>query len=108
MQHLSILYSKKSGDADILLNKNRINAVRRMVFTVVKRTLGLHDTPKPLKGRHLQLQNVLACLIREQRPHGLDEKAVEINIKLDGRPFWSNSFELTQLLSVLWEQEVHP
>ena len=74
MQRLSILYSKKSGDADILLNKNRIKA----------------------------------CLIREQRPHGLDEKAVEINIKLDGRPFWSNSFELTQLLSVLWEQEVHP
>ena len=107
MQHLSILYSKKSGNADILLNKNHIKAVRRMVFTVVKRTLGLHDTPKPLKGRQVELQNVLAWLIREQRLHGLDEEEVEINIKLDGRPFWGKSFELTQLLSVLWEQEVH-
>ena len=59
-----------------------------MIFTIVKKTLGLHDTPKPLKGRQVALQNVLVWLIREQRLHGLDEKDVEINIKLDGRPFW--------------------
>ena len=88
-----ILYSKKNGDADILLNKNQIKAVRRMVFTVVKKTLGLHDTPKPLEGRQVELQNVLTWLIREQRLHGLDEEEVEINIKLDGRPFWGKRFE---------------
>lgn len=27
-----------------------------MVFTVVKRTLELHDTPKPLRGRQVELQ----------------------------------------------------
>ena len=67
MQRVSILYSKKNGDADIL---------------------ELHDTPKPLKGRQIELQNVLTTvtrLIREQRLHGLDEKDVEMNIKLDGR-----------------------
>ena len=90
-----ILYSKKNGDADILLNKNQIKAVRRMVFTVVKKTLGLHDTPKPLKGRQVELKNVLTWLIREQRLHGLDEEEVEINIKLDGRPFWGKRFECT-------------
>jgi len=45
MQHVSILYSKKNGDADILLSKNQIKAVCRMVFNVVKRTIELHDTP---------------------------------------------------------------
>ena len=45
MQHVSILYSKKNGDADILLSKNQIKAVRRMVFNVVKRTIELHETP---------------------------------------------------------------
>ena len=79
---------QKNGDAHILLNKNQIKAVRRMIFTIVKKTLGLHETPKPLKGRQVALQNVLVWLIREQRLHGLDEKDVEINIKLDGRPFW--------------------
>ncbi|XP_015769274.1 PREDICTED: uncharacterized protein LOC107347815 [Acropora digitifera] len=83
----------KNEDADILLNKNQIKAVRRMVFTVVKKTLGLHDTPKPLKGRQVELQNVLTWLIREQRLHGLDEEEVKINIKLDGRPFWGKRFE---------------
>ena len=66
-----------------------------MVFTVVKRTLGLHDTPKPLKGRQVELQNVLTWLIRQQRLHGLDEEEVDINIKLDGRPFWGKRFECT-------------
>ena len=50
--------------------------------------LELHDTPKPLKGRQIELQNVLTTvtrLIREQRLHGLDEEDVEMNIKLDGR-----------------------
>lgn len=59
-----------------------------MIFTIVKKSLGLNDTPKPLKGKQVELQNVLVWLIREQRLHGLDHKDVEINIKLDGRPFW--------------------
>ena len=42
MQHVPILYSKKNGDADIL---------------------ALHDTPKPLKGRQVELQNVLTTII---------------------------------------------
>ena len=58
-----------------------------MMFTVVKRTLELHDTPKPLRGRQVELQNVLTWLIQEQRLHGLDYEEVEINIKFDGRPF---------------------
>lgn len=62
-----------------------------MIFGIVKRTLGLCETPKPLKGRQVELRNVLLWLIREQRLHGLDEEEIEVNIKLDGRPFWGKS-----------------
>lgn len=72
-----------------MLNKNQIRTVRSMIFDIVKRTMDLLETPKPLKGRQVDLQNVLVCrLIRELRLHGLDEKEIDVNIKLDGRPFW--------------------
>lgn len=61
-----------------------------MIFTIVKKTLGLCETPKPLKGRQVDLKNVLAWMIREQRLHGLDNDEVDTNLKLDGRPFWGN------------------
>ena len=85
-----MFYWQKDNDANILLNKNQIKAVRRMIFTIVKKTLGLCETPKPLKGRQVDLNNVLAWMIREQRLHGLDNDEVDTNLKLDGRPFWGN------------------
>ena len=69
-----------------------------MVFTVVKRTLGLHNTLKPLEGRQVELKNLLTWLIREQRLHLLNKEEVEINIKFEGSPFWGKGFDLTQLL----------
>lgn len=61
-----------------------------MIFTTVKKTLGLCETPKPLKGRQVDLKNVLAWMIQEQQLHGLDNDDVDANLKLDGRPFWGN------------------
>lgn len=58
-----------------------------MTFNNIKGTLNLKKTPKPLKGRQVELCNVMVWLIRELRLHGLDEREIEINIKLDGRPF---------------------
>ena len=78
-------YQQKGSDANIFLIRNQIKAVHRMIFTVVKKTLGLHETPKPLKGRQVELKNVLAWMIWEQLLHGLDQRDVEVDIKLDGR-----------------------
>jgi len=91
---LRFFFQQNNSDAKILLNKNQIKAVCRMIFVILRKTLGLCETPKPLKGRQVALQNVLVWMIREQRLHGLDQKDVEINIKLDGRPFWGKQSAL--------------
>ncbi|KAK3732232.1 hypothetical protein QZH41_020061 [Actinostola sp. cb2023] len=78
----------KTADADLLLNKNQIKAMRRLIFEIVRKTIGLTRAPKPLKGFQVDLESVLIWLIREQRLHGLDSSEMELNIKLDGRPFW--------------------
>jgi len=71
-----------------------------MIFVILRKTLGLCETPKPLKGRQVALQNVLVWMIREQRLHGLDQKDVEINIKLDGRPFWGKDQVMVGLVPI--------
>jgi len=70
-----------------------------MIFTIVKKTLGLRETGKPLKERQVELQNVLVWLIREQRLHDMDEEEIEINIKLDGRPFWGKKSKQMYLIN---------
>jgi len=62
--------------------------MRRLIFEIVRKTIGLTRAPKPLKGFQVDLESVLIWLIREQRLHGLDSSEMELNIKLDGRPFW--------------------
>ena len=71
----------------MLLTKNEIKAVKKLVFTVVRTTLQVSkvkDVVFDASGE--DLQSVLVWAIREQQLHGCDKEEMEFNIKLDGRP----------------------
>ncbi|XP_078384134.1 uncharacterized protein LOC144666603 [Oculina patagonica] len=80
--------TKKSEDASVLLTKNKIKAIRRVIFKVVKKSFGVKSLPEPITGSQVDLSSVVTWIIREQRLHKMDTENMELNIKLDGRPFW--------------------
>lgn len=74
----------------MLLTKNEIKAVKKIVFTVVRRTLNIakmKDVEFDACG--IDLHSVLVWVIREERLFTCDNEDVEFNIKLDGRPLGS-------------------
>ena len=75
----------------MLLTKNEIKAVKKIVFTVVRRTLNIakmKDVEFDACG--IDLHSVLVWVIREERLFTCDNEDMEFNIKLDGRPLGSN------------------
>lgn len=63
-----------------------------MVFAIVRRTFGVQSLPQDyLIGSQVNLASVIVWIIREQRLHKVDKEEVELNIKLDGRPFWGKN-----------------
>jgi len=90
---------QKNEDSSLLLSKNKIKAVRKVVFTVVKRTFGVKPLSDRLIGSQVDLASVIVWIIREQRLHKVDKEVVELNIKLDGRPFWGKNITFKCFLS---------
>ena len=71
----------------MLLTKNEIKAVKKLVSTVVRRTLKISKVKEVgFDACDVDLQSVLVWAIREQQLYGCDKKEMEFNIKLDGRP----------------------
>ena len=68
----------------MLLTKNEIKAVKKLVFTVVRKALKIGR----INEAEFEAYNVdlLVWAIREQRLHSADSEEMEFNIKLDGRP----------------------
>ena len=69
------------------MTKNEIKAVKKLVFSVVRRTLNISKVKDvDFEACDVDLQLVIVWAIREQRLYGCDSKDMEFNIKLDGRP----------------------
>lgn len=81
---------QKKSDTPVLLNKNQIKAIRKMVMMVVKETMGIKSLPSDVKihGYQVDLVSVVVWAVREMRMHCPNKSKLELNLKLDGRPFW--------------------
>jgi len=71
----------------VLLTKNEIKAVKKLVFTVIRRTLKISKIKDvDFDACDVDLQSVLVWAIREQQLYGCEKDEMEFNTKLDGRP----------------------
>lgn len=93
---------KKSDDTPVLLTKNEIRAIKKLIFSVVRKTLKIDRMNADFDACDVDLSAVLVWAIREQRLFSNDTEDMEFNIKLDGRPlggvyklFWSLSIVTT-------------
>ena len=87
LTYQSLLYLlKRSSDTPVLLTKNEIKAVKRMVFSVVRKTMKIQKMNTEFDACSVDLSSVLVWAIREQRLVSSDQDSIEFNIKLDGRP----------------------
>lgn len=80
----------------MLLTKNEIRAVKKLVFKVVRTTLFTMHIQKmdtDFNAYGVDLGSVLVWVIREQRLLSEDTSdTMEFNIKLDGRPLEGKVF----------------
>ena len=70
----------------MLLTKNEIKAVRKLVFTVIRKTMKIGRMQTEFDACSVDLSSVLVWAIREQCLLSSDQENMEFNIKLDGRP----------------------
>ena len=84
---------QRSSDTAVLLTKNEIKAVKKMVFLVVRQTL-------KIKKMNTDFH---AWAIREQRLVSSDQETMEFNIKLDGCPL-GGSVQLSLLFPFIYSK----
>ena len=70
----------------MLLTKNEIRAIKKLIFSVVRKTLKIDRMDTQFDACDVDLSAVLVWAIREQRLFSSDTEDMEFNIKLDGRP----------------------
>lgn len=83
---LPFIFLKRVEDTPVLLTKNEIKAVKRLVFSVVRKTLKITKMDTDFDACDVDLSGVLVWAIREQRLFSSDTEGMEFDIKLDGRP----------------------
>ena len=88
LSYIHTCTSQRSSDAGIILTKNKVKAVKKMVFRISCEAMKIRNLPNPLIGSQVDLALVLTWIIRNLRLHKLDSEEMEVNISLDGRPFW--------------------
>ena len=77
------------SDIPLFLNKNHIKAVRKTIFQVVKKAMGIGPLPDGApRGYQVNLSAAVTWAARETRLHQPDQQTLELNLKLDGRPFF--------------------
>ena len=60
-----------------------------MVFGIVKKAMGIRRLPEGApRGFQVSLSAAVAWAARETRLHQPDKETLEVNLKLDGRPFF--------------------
>lgn len=71
----------------MLLTKNEIKALKKLVFSAVQKTFQIaRVNSADFDAWNVHLYSVLIWAIREQHLHSCDSENKEFNIKLDGRP----------------------
>ncbi|XP_031563017.1 uncharacterized protein LOC116298634, partial [Actinia tenebrosa] len=86
---LNLTHLGRSGnslDNAVLLTKNQIKAIKKMIFNIIKSTLKITELETDFPSCGVDLNSVLIWAIREQRLYGADTPHMEFNIKIDGRP----------------------
>ena len=69
------------------MTKNEIKAVKKLVFTDVRKTLKIDRINEAeFEACNADLHAVLVWALREQRLYSADSEELEFNIKLDGHP----------------------
>ena len=66
---------------------NQIKAAKKMVFGVCKEYMGVKKVAPPTQGFSVNLSSVMELIVSEQRLHNLSSYALQLMMKLDGRPF---------------------
>ena len=62
-----------------------------MIFSIAKQSLGIDKLVEcDIPGEQVNLRPVVEWMLREIRLHRADTDSIEVNLKLDGRPFWGN------------------
>lgn len=84
----------------MLLTKNQIKAVKKLVFKVVRKTMVIQKLPTDFLSCGVDLSSVLVWAMREQRLYSSDTESMEFNIKLDGRPLGGMSIVTKRRVSV--------
>lgn len=60
-----------------------------MIFSVVKKAMGIGPLPDGAPKRfQINLSAAVAWAAREARLHQPEQETLELNLKLDGRPFF--------------------
>ena len=83
---------QRTSDTAVLLTKNEIRAVKKLVFKVVRTTLSIQKMDTDFHSCGVDLSSVLVWAIREQRLYSSDTVDMEFNIKLDGRPLGGTTY----------------
>ena len=96
---LPFILIKRAEDTPVLLTKNEIKAVKKLVFTVVRKSLKITKMDTDFDACDVDLSGVLVWAIREQCLFSSDTDDMEFNIKLDGRPL--GGIELVLMLHIV-------
>jgi len=91
---LPFIFIKRVEDTPVLLTKNEIKAVKKLVFSVVRKTLKITKMDTDFDACDVDLSGVLVWAIREQRLFSANTEGMEFNIKLDGHPLGGTELPL--------------
>ena len=84
---LDNFFLQRAGDTPLLLTKNEIIALKKLVFSTVQKTFKIARVKDAdFDAWNVHLNSVLVWAIREQHLHSCNSEDKEFNIKLDGRP----------------------
>ncbi|KAK3748775.1 hypothetical protein QZH41_013520, partial [Actinostola sp. cb2023] len=83
--------SGKKTDEPIMPLKNNMVALRRGVFNVTRKLIGIEKLDPATPGYRVNLRCIVQWIAREMRLHGQIPKELVLNLKVDGRPFFGKS-----------------
>ena len=82
-------FCQKSADIGIFLSKNNIKAIRSLVFQITEELMDIRTIPDAdIPGYQVSLSSIVVWLARQLQLHGKLENHLQLNLKLDGRPFF--------------------
>ena len=84
-----------------------MKAARQMVFSTVRHYIGVNTLCIPIKGYGNDMLVMGELIVREQRLHKISKPKLHLIIKIDGRPFWGNTFFLFESFMFILSDDLH-